>query len=72
MMDPRIASVIRRYLSYGWKSSIIQRLLLSRFNAPVSVKCIKNIAENRDCSPRCLENCVMKDAELWFVPDFDE
>jgi len=72
MLDPRIISTVRRYLDYGWKTSMIQNLVRSRFNAPLSVKCIKNIKENKSCSPKCMENCPMKDAELWFLPEFEE
>jgi len=72
MLDPRIISTVRRYLDYGWTTALIQRLVRSRFNAPLRAVCIKNIRDGKDCTPRCMESCPVKDAELWFVPEFNE
>jgi len=72
MLDPRIISTVKRYIDYGWNTALIQRLVRSRFNAPIRAVCIKNIHEGKNCTPRCMENCPMIGAELWFIPEFNE
>ena len=72
MLDPRIISTVKRYLDYGWSTALIQRLVRSRFNAPIRAVCINNIRDYKNCTSRCEENCPMKDAELWFIPEFTE
>ena len=72
MLDPRIISTVKRYLEYGWNTAVIQSLIRRQFNAPISVKCIRNIKDGKKCTAKCIENCPVKDAELWFVPDFSD
>ena len=71
-MDPRILGIIRSYLEYDWKPSLIVKLIHSRFDAPISTKCVKNVKEGKDCSPKCAASCPIKESERWYTPNFDD
>lgn len=71
-MDPRVAGTVLRYISYGWKNSIIVSLVRFRFNAPISSRCIDNLRAMRPCTSTCAQSCRLTEAERWYVPSFDE
>ena len=70
-MDPRLQSAIRRYVSYGWKTSLILFLLHARYDAPVSPKCVENLRRDRDCPPSCWESCPIRKVERWVSPELN-
>ena len=59
-LPPVIMQSLRRYLSYRWGNSIILDLIKRRHGVKLSHKCIDNLRFGRDCTPYCMERCVLK------------
>ena len=66
LLHPLVEQTILRYISYGWKDSMIQNLIYRRYGVKLSVRCVRNLRENKPCSKRCEENCVLKTQPLTF------
>ena len=70
-MDPRILGIVRHYLDHDWKPGLIAKLINSRFDTPISSKCVRNIRDNKACSAKCAEACPLRHADRWYTPSFD-
>ena len=69
-MDPRLQSTVRRYLGYGWRTSLIVSLVRFQFDAPIRYICVETLRRDEACPTRCAENCPLKRSERWFTPQF--
>lgn len=67
-MDPRLIGTIRRYLRYGWRTSLIVSLIRFQFDAPVQPRCVENLRRGRPCSAACREHCRVRTSERWCTP----
>lgn len=67
-MDPRIVSVVMRYIGHGWHNSVIISLIRYKFDAPITSRCINNIRALRPCSSGCACDCRLRSANPWFTP----
>jgi len=70
-MDPRILGIVRNHLGHNWKSGFIVKLIHGRFDAPIGVKCVNNVRDGKDCSPKCAASCPIKAVDRWYTPNFD-
>lgn len=69
-MDPRLQSTVRRYLGYGWRTSLIVSLVRFQFDAPIRYICVETLRRDEACPKRCAESCPLKRSERWFTPQF--
>ena len=51
---------IERYLSYGWKPSLIQSMIYRRHAYRITHKCVEAIRENGDCPQKCGDHCWIR------------
>lgn len=60
VIHPLIYQSLNRYLSYHWGDALIQSLIRCRFNVKMSVRCLRTLREDKNCTASCFERCPFR------------